>query len=332
MLGLAVLVAVFTTTMATTVDVVQPPIVMENNFGFIESPGFPNGYDSELNMTWVIETQPGFVVEIDFTDFYLEASYDEDLGGKCVYDYVTISDGDETERLCGVKGVHSFLAPSNKPYISDTNRVVINFVSDYSNDDPKLFGFRLYYSKVDANECNLMKEGELFPDLNWDEALYCNQHCVNFPGSYQCACKPGFELDEDKHTCKVMCEDEVLTGRNGTITSNGYPSKYSKYANCKWTIEAMDGHSIVLQFNEEFWMEEHDEEDDCPYDRLTIEYVNIDGIDVKDYYCGDEAPLLGDSMRTRAKKVNIVFTSDRTLEGKGFSVTYFNEPDDYNYY
>merc|ERR1719334_2933646 len=40
-------------------------------------------------MTWVIETQPGFVIEIDFTDFYLEASYDEDLGGKCVYDYVT---------------------------------------------------------------------------------------------------------------------------------------------------------------------------------------------------------------------------------------------------
>ena len=55
---------------------------------------------------------------------------------------------------------------------------------------------------IDANECNLMKEGELFPDLNWDEALYCNQHCVNFPGSYQCACKPGFELHEDKHTCK----------------------------------------------------------------------------------------------------------------------------------
>jgi len=94
----------------------------------------------------------------------------------------------------------------------------------------------------------------------------------------------------------------------------------------------MEGHSIVLQFNEEFWMEEHDEEDDCPYDRLSIEYVNIDGIDVMDYYCGDEAPLLGDSMRTRAKKVDIVFTSDRTLEGKGFSVTYFNEPDDYSYY
>ena len=90
MLGLAVLAAVFSTTMAASVDVVQPPIRMENNYGFIESPGFPNGYGSELNMTWVVETQPGFVIEIDFTDFYLEASYDEDLGGKCVYDYVTV--------------------------------------------------------------------------------------------------------------------------------------------------------------------------------------------------------------------------------------------------
>ena len=90
MLGLAVLAAVFSTTMAASVDVVQPPIRMENNYGFIESPGFPNGYGSELNLTWVVETQPGFVIEIDFTDFYLEASYDEDLGGKCVYDYVTV--------------------------------------------------------------------------------------------------------------------------------------------------------------------------------------------------------------------------------------------------
>ena len=34
----------------------------------------------------------------------------------------------------------------------------------------------------------------------------------------------------------------------------------------------MEDHSIVLQFNQEFWMEEHDEEDDCPYDRLSVSF------------------------------------------------------------
>jgi len=289
-----------------------------DNFGEISSPGFPHDYPPNTNMTWKIVTDPGFVIEIDITDFYLEASYDEDMGGKCVYDYVTISDGDEIETFCGNRQQHRGFAPSYKPYVSDTNEVIVNFVSDYSNDEDGIYGFRIAYSKVDADECALIREGSFKPDLNWDEALYCNHHCVNYPGSYKCLCRPGYELHEDGHTCAIGCDEpKIFTEATGVITSNSFPYKYSKYSDCTYKIQAAENQTIELTFDLNFHIEDHFEEDDCPYDRLTVTIHDVDHI-----YCGTEAPYGGDVIRTQANEVTLHFQSDRTLEYSGFNCTY----------
>ena len=33
----------------------------------------------------------------------------------------------------------------------------------------------------------------------------CNQICVNKPGSFECECRDGYELADDKKTCKGQC-------------------------------------------------------------------------------------------------------------------------------
>ena len=60
-----------------------------------ETPGFPNTYPNNLNITWNIKAPPGYQIEIYFSDFNLEDSYDETMGGACAYDYVQV--GEQTE-------------------------------------------------------------------------------------------------------------------------------------------------------------------------------------------------------------------------------------------
>ena len=51
------------------------------------------------------------------------------------------------DRFCGRRSDGSGFAPARSPYVSDTNIVEINFVTDYSNDEPGLHGFRLKFMK-----------------------------------------------------------------------------------------------------------------------------------------------------------------------------------------
>jgi len=314
-------------------------------FGIISSPDFPSPYANNLNLTWRIKTSPGYVIRLEFIDFHLESSYD-DVAGRCVYDYVKIIDvkdvaddeeeGDETgddetaeggdhgvseearSRFCGSRSDGFGFAPSYTPYISDTNVIEIQFVTDYSNDDEGLFGFLMTYYKHDANECELIKEELSAYGEDWDQILYCNQHCINTPGSYECRCRPGYQLHADNHTCKLECGSPTyLADVSGTVSSNDYPFRYTKYADCTWIIQAPENETVTLQFSEQFDIEEHDLEHDCPYDRLTVSYDGDEQV-----YCGVGAPFNGSVFDTGATEVTINFKTDRTVEGKGFQLAY----------
>lgn len=63
--------------------------------------------------------------------------------------------------------------------------------------------FFLYFLE-DRDECKEMEEMVRTAHEDWDQLVYCNHHCVNIPGSYQCTCRPGFSLHEDQHTCKGL--------------------------------------------------------------------------------------------------------------------------------
>ena len=45
---------------------------LELQSGFIKSPGFPGGYDSYLNLTWLIQAPLGQLIEINFLYFDLD--------------------------------------------------------------------------------------------------------------------------------------------------------------------------------------------------------------------------------------------------------------------
>ena len=51
-----------------------------------------------------------------------------------------------------------------------------------------------YYIFTDINECVEGTSG-------------CTQNCTNTVGSFQCFCKKGYMLSEDKRTCNGECYD-----------------------------------------------------------------------------------------------------------------------------
>lgn len=102
----------------------------------ISSPGFPNGYDSNLQCMWTFKPDvPGFHVYAHFTSIDLEAT------PECLADYVSISSSsdlvnfNQSKQLCSV----SHLTYRNKfdgnPYLR------IQFQADYSNNRT---GFEAY--------------------------------------------------------------------------------------------------------------------------------------------------------------------------------------------
>lgn len=281
--------------------------------GLISSEGYPISYPNDQNVTWHFAAPQGYVVQIQFINFHLESSFDDI---PCAYDYLEIKSGSEKKRFCGKPG--DPYIPWHHHYLTQTNEATINFVSDYSNDEEGLHGFRLMYWIVDQDECELMKTGRFQPELNWDEVLLCNHHCVNTPGSYRCLCLPQFTLHQDQHTCMLERETKELSQKNGTISSWGYPSLYTKYSDQKWIINVDENEAVVLAFKESFEIEDHPEENDtCPYDRLVITYGGVES-----EYCGTEAPFGGIPLNTRANRVEIRFVTDRTVEMTGFGLKY----------
>ena len=66
-------------------------IMLNDMSGVFESPAYPAPYGDDLDMTWKISAPPGFQVLIYFSVFDLEDSYDEELGGSCVYDFIEVT-------------------------------------------------------------------------------------------------------------------------------------------------------------------------------------------------------------------------------------------------
>jgi len=65
-------------------------IELSDTYGSFQSPGYPDPYPDNQNLTWIIRANHGYRVVVYFTVFDLEDSYDEALGGICAYDYVKV--------------------------------------------------------------------------------------------------------------------------------------------------------------------------------------------------------------------------------------------------
>ncbi|XP_040182276.1 mannan-binding lectin serine protease 2 isoform X1 [Rana temporaria] len=273
-------------------------IQLSGLYGRMASPGFPKPYPNEQTLTWNIQVPEGHRVKIYFTHFDLELSY------LCEYDYIKLtSQGKDVAHLCGKESTDTEKAPGDTTFYSLDNKMTVTFRSDYSNEK-QFTGFECFYVAEDINEC--VKKNE-------DEEDTCDHHCHNHLGGYYCSCRPGFNLHTDKKTCIVQCKDETYTTSSGDITSPDFPGIYPKLTNCKYTIQAEEGFSILLRFVH-FDIESHPDTV-CPYDRLQ---VAAKGKEIA-VLCGETLPP---EIDTRSNKVDIVFTTDGSGHHTGWNLQY----------
>uniref|UniRef100_A0A5F9DQF4 Mannan-binding lectin serine protease 1 n=1 Tax=Oryctolagus cuniculus TaxID=9986 RepID=A0A5F9DQF4_RABIT len=273
-------------------------VELNDMFGQIQSPGYPDSYPSDSEVTWNITVPEGFRIKLYFMHFNLESSY------LCEYDYVKVETEDQVlATFCGRETTDTEQTPGQEVVLSPGSFMSITFRSDFSNEE-RFTGFDAHYMAVDVDEC---KERE-------DEELSCDHYCHNYIGGYYCSCRFGYILHTDNRTCRVECSDNLFTQRTGVITSPDYPNPYPKSSECFYTIELEEGFMISLQFEDIFDIEDHPEVP-CPYDYIKIKV----GENVWGPYCGEKAP---EAISTQSHSVQILFRSDNSGENRGWRLSY----------
>lgn len=113
-----------------TTNCTENSIVYLNNVTAvnISSPGYPNGYDVNLNCTWILKPdQPGYHASMYFYEIDLEST------ASCLSDYLEVSSSSDLSnykllnRTCQVVP-NIVLQVNGDPYLK------INFISDYYNN------------------------------------------------------------------------------------------------------------------------------------------------------------------------------------------------------
>ncbi|XP_059507155.1 mannan-binding lectin serine protease 1 [Stegostoma tigrinum] len=266
-------------------------------FGQIQSPNYPEGYPSDLDLTWNITVPTGFRIKLYFMHFDLEPSY------LCEYDYVKVVSDDLLETFCGRESTDTERIPGQEFVLTKSNTMTVTFKTDFSNEE-RFTGFEAHYSAIDIDECV----------EKLDEALVCDHFCHNFIGGFYCSCRFSYILHSDNRTCKVECRDNVFTEKSGTISSPDYPNSYPKSSDCLYRIELEEGFTISLEFADIFDLEDHPDVP-CPYDYLKIKA----GINEFGPYCGDKSP---GKVNTNSSSIHITFHSDDSGDNQGWKLTF----------
>ncbi|XP_040606965.1 mannan-binding lectin serine protease 1 isoform X2 [Mesocricetus auratus] len=273
-------------------------VELNEMFGQIQSPGYPDSYPSDSEVTWNITVPEGFRIKLYFMHFNLESSY------LCEYDYVKVeTEGQVLATFCGRETTDTEQTPGQEVVLSPGSFMSVTFRSDFSNEE-RFTGFDAHYMAVDVDEC---EERE-------DEELSCDHHCHNYIGGYYCSCRFGYILHTDNRTCRVECSGNLFTQRTGTITSPDYPNPYPKSSECSYTIDLEEGFMISLQFEDIFDIEDHPEVP-CPYDYIKIKA----GPKVWGPFCGETSP---EPISTESHSVQILFRSDNSGENRGWRLSY----------
>lgn len=95
----------------------------------LTSPGYPYGYDVNLNCVWIFSTQPGYHLEIDFKKVDLE-----NFDGQCILDYVNIYNGMDGTQNWNLHSTICFTNASSDDQLRSTNLMKVVFSTNgYSN-------------------------------------------------------------------------------------------------------------------------------------------------------------------------------------------------------
>uniref|UniRef100_A0A2K5VBR4 Complement C1r subcomponent n=1 Tax=Macaca fascicularis TaxID=9541 RepID=A0A2K5VBR4_MACFA len=289
----------------------NPILIPQRLFGEVTSPLFPKPYPNSFETTTMITVPTGYGVKLVFQHFDLEPSEG------CSYDYVEISaDTKNLGRFCGQLGSPLGNPPGKKEFISQGNKMLLTFHTDFSNEENGTImfykGFLAYYQAVDLDECaSQSKSGERDPQPQ------CQHLCNNYVGGYFCSCRPGYELQKDRYSCQAECSSELYTEASGYISSLEYPRSYPADLHCNYSIQVERGLTPHLKFVEPFEIDDH-QQVHCPYDQLQI-YANGKNIGE---FCGKQRPPEFD---TSSNAVDLLFFTDESGNSRGWRLPYTTE-------
>ncbi|XP_024917871.1 bone morphogenetic protein 1-like isoform X2 [Cynoglossus semilaevis] len=268
---------------------------VKQDSGLIQSPNYPDDYQSNKACVWRITVEEGFNVGLSFQSFETEQHT------VCAYDFVEVRDGSSEKspllgRFCGY----------DKPddIKSSSNQLWLKFVSDGSVNKA---GFAANFFK-EVDECSSPDKG------------HCEQRCVNTLGSYRCACDPGYELAADKRSCDTACGG-FITVLNGSLTTPGWPKEYPPNKNCVWQLVAPIQYRITLVFD----MFETEGNDVCKYDYVEVRSGLSSDSTLHGKFCGVEKP---DVITSVHNNMRIEFKSDNTVSKRGFKAHFFSDMDE----
>uniref|UniRef100_A0A8C5HBT0 Metalloendopeptidase n=1 Tax=Gouania willdenowi TaxID=441366 RepID=A0A8C5HBT0_GOUWI len=201
---------------------------VEQDSGQIQSPNYPDDYQSNKMCVWKITVAKGFDVGLSFQSFEIERH------DSCAYDYVEVRDGSSESspllgRFCGYEKPDGIKSSSNQLWLK--------FVSDGSVNKA---GFSANFF-IEMDECSQPDNGQ------------CQQRCLNTLGSYRCACDPGYELAQDGQSCESKHWDQTFTIHDSTVNGSfyfsGWPKEYPPNKNCVWQLVAPVQYRITLVFD-----------------------------------------------------------------------------------
>ncbi|XP_076019983.1 bone morphogenetic protein 1-like isoform X2 [Genypterus blacodes] len=263
--------------------------------GQIQSPNYPDDYQSNKVCAWKITVAQGFSVGLSFQSFELERH------NSCAYDYVEVRDGGAEDspllgRFCG------YAKPDDIK--SSSNQLWLKFASDATVNKA---GFAVNFFK-EMDECAKPDSGE------------CEQRCVNTLGSYRCACEPGYELAPDRRSCETACGG-FITRLNGSLSSPGWPKEYTPNKNCVWQLVAPIQYRITLLFD----VFEIEGNDVCKYDYVEVHSGSSADSKPHGKFCGAEKP---EAITSQHNNMRIEFKSDNTVSKKGFRAHFFSDIDE----
>ncbi|EEB19379.1 conserved hypothetical protein [Pediculus humanus corporis] len=274
-------------------------IYLEDDVGHLESPNFPEDYQPSKECIWKLTVPERYQVALKFQSFEVE-NHDN-----CVYDYVEVRDGHLPDSpllgtYCGYK-----LPPDVR---SSSNKLQIKFVSDSTVQKA---GFSASFM-VEFDECKTTDHG-------------CEHECVNTLGTYECACKIGYELHSDGKHCEDACGG-IFETSNGTITSPSFPEIYPSDKKCIWEIIAPPQYKITLNFTH-FDLEGNNiYQQECEYDKVEVHSKLPENI-LKRHgvYCGIRIPRL---ITSESNSMRVEFTSDNSIQKSGFAAVFFTDMDE----
>uniref|UniRef100_H2LYN2 Metalloendopeptidase n=1 Tax=Oryzias latipes TaxID=8090 RepID=H2LYN2_ORYLA len=269
---------------------------VERDHGQIQSPNYPDDYQSNKMCVWRITVPESFNVGLSFQSFEIEKH------DSCAYDYVEVRDGGSGSdpllgRFCGYDKPGDLKSSSNKLWLK--------FVSDGSVNKA---GFAASFFK-EMDECSRPDRG------------HCEQRCLNTLGSYRCACDPGYELAADRRSCQTAACGGFITSLNGSLNTPGWPGDYPPNKNCVWQLVAPTQYRITLLFDGF----ETEGNDVCKYDFVEVRSGMSPDSQLHGRFCGAERP---DAITSLHNNLRIEFKSDNTVSKKGFKAHFFSDIDE----